>query len=222
VAASASPVLTYLEALRERLMPLRDGNVATYIPELGRADPDAFAMCIAASDGYVYEIGDSRLPFTLQSMSKPFVYGLALEDRGKARRPEAHRCRADRRRVQRDQPRAQHGAAVQPDDQRGRDCVPRRSCSGHSAEDRWQRILSLFAAYAGRSLTLDDECTGRRPPAAIATARSPHAAQLRDSRHGRRPGARPVFPPMLDPGDVPRREPDGGDAATGGINPLTG
>ena len=29
------------------------------------------------------QIGDSRVPFTLQSMSKPFVYGLALEDRGK-------------------------------------------------------------------------------------------------------------------------------------------
>ena len=34
---AASPVLAYLEGLHERLASLRDGTVATYIPELGRA-----------------------------------------------------------------------------------------------------------------------------------------------------------------------------------------
>jgi glutaminase len=38
--------------------------------------------CITTIDGHVYEVGDRRQPFTIQSVSKPLVYGLALEDRG--------------------------------------------------------------------------------------------------------------------------------------------
>ena len=33
-------------------------------------------------DGHEYSIGDTGVPFTIQSVSKPFVYGLALEDNG--------------------------------------------------------------------------------------------------------------------------------------------
>jgi glutaminase len=31
----------------------------------------------------VYEVGDTRQPYTIQSISKPLVYGLALKDRGR-------------------------------------------------------------------------------------------------------------------------------------------
>ena len=55
-----------------------DGNVATYIPELAKADPHAFGIAIATVQGSVYEVGDTRLPFTLQSLSKPFTYACAL------------------------------------------------------------------------------------------------------------------------------------------------
>ena len=79
-----SPIQDYLESLRTRLRDLNDGNVADYIPELARVDPDAFGICIATHDGFVYEVGDSRQPFTIQSISKPLTYGLALEDNGEA------------------------------------------------------------------------------------------------------------------------------------------
>lgn len=79
---SRSPVARYLDALYERFRTLDDGDVATYIPELGKADPSWFGLCIATVDGYVYEVGDSQIPFTIQSIPKPFVYGFALEDRG--------------------------------------------------------------------------------------------------------------------------------------------
>ena len=36
----------------------------------------------AYMDGRVYEVGDTRERFTIQSISKPLVYGVALEDRG--------------------------------------------------------------------------------------------------------------------------------------------
>jgi glutaminase len=79
-----SPIQAYLDDLHDRFREERGGAVAHYIPELGRADPEAFGLCIAATDGRVYEAGDTRRPFTIQSMSKPFTYGLALHDRGRA------------------------------------------------------------------------------------------------------------------------------------------
>ncbi len=78
----ASPILEYLRELHADLATVREGEVATYIPELSRADPSAFGISIATIDGHVYEIGDTRAPFTIQSISKPFVFGLALEDNG--------------------------------------------------------------------------------------------------------------------------------------------
>ena len=68
----------------DEVRSLDEGELADYIPELAAVAPDSFGICIATVDGYVYEIGDSRIPFTIQSISKPFVYGLALADRGKA------------------------------------------------------------------------------------------------------------------------------------------
>ena len=50
---------------------------------VARANPDAFGICLVTAGGAVYEIGDTREPFTIQSISKPFVYGLALEDNGR-------------------------------------------------------------------------------------------------------------------------------------------
>src|SRR5262245_40928538 len=77
-----SPIQSYLERLHARHAQLTAGAVATYIPELAKADPDWFGICIATTDGHLYEVGDSRELFTIQSISKPFTYGLALEDRG--------------------------------------------------------------------------------------------------------------------------------------------
>ena len=84
-----SPIQSHLERLHAECAGLRDGAVATYIPELAKADPSWFGICLATTDGRVYEVGDTRQPFTIQSISKPFVYGLALEDRGRdcRRRP---------------------------------------------------------------------------------------------------------------------------------------
>ena len=61
----ASPIQRYLEELHRRHGGLREGEVATYIPELAKADPDAFGICVATTDGHVYEVGDSREPFTI-------------------------------------------------------------------------------------------------------------------------------------------------------------
>ena len=71
-----------LEELHARYLPLTDGQVAGYIPELQRANPDDFGICIATAEGAVFEIGDCDRPFTIQSISKPFTFGMAIEEFG--------------------------------------------------------------------------------------------------------------------------------------------
>ena len=51
-------------------------------PSWRQVDPDLFAISIVTADGFGYDVGDERRAFTIQSISKPFVYGLALEDCG--------------------------------------------------------------------------------------------------------------------------------------------
>src|SRR5699024_10945263 len=48
---------------------------------LAGADPERLAAVVATIDGEVYGAGDSDAEFTMQSISKPFVYALALADR---------------------------------------------------------------------------------------------------------------------------------------------
>jgi len=57
-----------------------DGVVANHLPELSRADPNWFGLCAVTLDGSVLEAGDSRISFTVQSIAKPLILALALED----------------------------------------------------------------------------------------------------------------------------------------------
>ncbi len=54
------------------------GDVATYIPELARADPAKFGMAVIGAEGRVATGGDSDEPFSIQSISKVFTLTLAL------------------------------------------------------------------------------------------------------------------------------------------------
>lgn len=68
-----------VEQLHARYIDNHDGEVATYIPELGNADPDNFGISVVTADGRVASTGDSDKTFTIQSTSKPFTYGMVLE-----------------------------------------------------------------------------------------------------------------------------------------------
>jgi glutaminase len=59
-----------------------DGTVATYIPELGKANPKHFGICLATVEGKIFTAGDWDAEFTIQSMSKPFAFQMALEQHG--------------------------------------------------------------------------------------------------------------------------------------------
>ncbi|WP_165314298.1 glutaminase A [Agromyces protaetiae] len=77
-----SPVVALLRRILDENSGLDEGSVATYIPELAKADPSRFGICLVTADGAVYEVGDTRSEFTIQSISKPFAYALALDELG--------------------------------------------------------------------------------------------------------------------------------------------
>jgi glutaminase len=79
------PLLRFLTDCHTEFLAETSGAVANYIPELGKADPDHFGISLATIDGHVYEVGDTRIPFTIQSMSKAFVFALALDTLGATR-----------------------------------------------------------------------------------------------------------------------------------------
>jgi glutaminase len=75
---------------RHRSVPLSD-QVRFYEPGIGyvrgnevAAAHDDFAIAVATTDGELMSVGDAEVRFALQSVSKVFAYGLALEDHGRA------------------------------------------------------------------------------------------------------------------------------------------
>ena len=59
------------------------GALASYIPELARQDPDRLGIAVFHKDGNMVEAGDSRRCFTIQSVMKPLLLLLALQDNGR-------------------------------------------------------------------------------------------------------------------------------------------
>ncbi len=76
------PMEVQLSAIFNKVSSITSGEVATYIPALGAADPDWFGVSVVTVDGHRYDIGDVEQAFTIQSVSKPFAFALALEDNG--------------------------------------------------------------------------------------------------------------------------------------------
>lgn len=79
------PLRRFLTDCHEEFRGDGSGELADYIPELKRANPDHFGIALVTIDGHVYEVGDSAVPFTIQSVSKAFVFALALETVGEER-----------------------------------------------------------------------------------------------------------------------------------------
>lgn len=77
-----SPVPDYLAQTLDQCSGNLAGSPADYIPELARVELDRFGVALATIDGVVHVAGDADTPFTIQSISKPFAYALALTDCG--------------------------------------------------------------------------------------------------------------------------------------------
>jgi glutaminase len=151
-----SPVWDYLSQVHNTFAGETGGRVATYIPELAKANPDWFGICLVTSSGAVYEVGDSRQAFTIQSISKPFVYGLALEHHGRA-------AVLGKVGVE---PTGDAFNSISLDPGTGRPRNPMINAGaiavaglieGKTPAAKLKRLLDTISLYTGREVSLDDE-----------------------------------------------------------------
>ncbi|SPJ71895.1 related to glutaminase, kidney isoform, mitochondrial precursor [Fusarium torulosum] len=77
-----SPIPDYLNRVLENARPIETGKPASYIETLAKADTSKIAVALAMVDGQIYSTGDDDVEFSIQSISKAFVYALAIEDAG--------------------------------------------------------------------------------------------------------------------------------------------
>lgn len=153
-AGTNTPLARFLRETHARIAVDHSGSVADYIPELGKANPAHFGLALATLDGYVYASGDADVPFTIQSISKAFVFALALEILGNDAveaaigvEPSGEafnsvRLTSDNRPFN---AMVNSGAIA---------CAAMiRDAEGPSA---WDRVAGALGAFAGRTLVLDD------------------------------------------------------------------
>jgi glutaminase len=144
----------YLSSVHAAHASNRAGSRASHLPADGRGR-EAFGICLATGDGYLYEVGDTRVDFPIQSISKPFTYGLALADRG----IEAVDAKIDV------EPSGDAYNEISLDPVTGRPRNPMINSgaiaaaslvAGATEEDRHERTRAVFSRWAGRELELDE------------------------------------------------------------------
>jgi glutaminase len=141
----------------ERYRTNGDGAVADYIPILASASPEWFGISVVGARGRSFEIGDVETTFSIQSVSKPFVFALVCEAIGydEAR----HRLGVNSTGFPFDSlmavelnvdrtmnPLVNAGAMATTS------LVP-----GDTADAKWTRIQDGLSRFAGRQLTVNEE-----------------------------------------------------------------
>ena len=152
----AELVQRYLDRLVAEFSSVEDGALADYIPELTQADPGGFGLAVSSADGYIYESGDAKTEFTIQSISKPFTYALALDAVGREAvdakigvEPSGdafNEISVDERTKTPKNPMINAGAIAAVS------LVP-----GATPDERFARIAQFYSACAGRPLELDED-----------------------------------------------------------------
>ncbi|MBC7427397.1 MAG: glutaminase A [Bacteriovorax sp.] len=147
----------FLSKLVEKYRPLSSGAPASYIPELAKADPSQFAIAVVTCDGKVFQAGDVSHKFTLQSASKPFVYGMALEEHGRE---------FMRSRVGVEPSGEAFNSIVELEKYTHRPYNPMINSGAIAVSSfikdtknmkRLDRILELFSDYTGHAVTIDED-----------------------------------------------------------------
>jgi len=150
-------IRTLVDAAWTTFAPIADGAVSRVYPALERMAPELFGLCLVGVSGASYAVGDADVPFSIMSVSKPFVLALICEAIG----PDAVRAKIgvnatgmafnsvaaiERRSDGRTNPMVNAGAIATTS------LVP-----GPDADARWERIHRGLSRFAGRDLAVNEE-----------------------------------------------------------------
>jgi len=149
-------VRALVEVAYERFRGECSGKVADYIPALAEVDPALFGICVTNTRGDAFAAGDVDLPFSIQSVSKPFVFALVCDAHGPA---EAARLlgvdatglpfdsimAVELRPARTTNPMVNSGAIATTS------LMP-----GLTTTERWSNVRAGLSRFAGRALELDE------------------------------------------------------------------
>lgn len=150
-------VRTLLREAHRRFQSCSEGRNADYIPALALIPSQLFGICLAGVSGNCFTVGDTETHFTIQSISKPFVFGLVCQAIGEdeARRrlgvnstglPFNSVVAVERKGDGSTNPMVNAGAIAATS-----------LALGETAEAKWRFIHDGLSRFAGRPLALDEE-----------------------------------------------------------------
>jgi glutaminase len=147
-------------AVREAYEKFRNdtnGKNADYIPYLAQVDSKLFGVAVVTTDNQVFEIGDVKYSFSIQSISKVYTLALAMEELGHDRVFERIGSEPTGRAFN------SVTAVVEMPTHTGNAFVNAGAIattsliSGKNEDEKWNKILDFYSKVAGEKLVLIDE-----------------------------------------------------------------
>ncbi|GAA3893608.1 glutaminase A [Leifsonia kafniensis] len=155
--ADGEQVQRLLTEAYERYALVHEGRVADYIPLLAQASPDLFGLAVVSVDGDIFTAGDADYEFSIQSVSKPFVFALVAEALG-------HAAAREKIGVNNTGLPFNSVMAIELNDDRTANPMVNAGAiattsliPGDTADAKWQFIQQGLSRFAGRELQLDGE-----------------------------------------------------------------
>jgi glutaminase len=154
---ASTMVQELVEAAYERFKSNQEGEQADYYPALAQVPADLFGICIAGITGALYSAGDALFPFTIMSISKPFVFALVCQALGSEQVRQRLGVNSTGLPFNsilaiEQSPSRLTNPMVNPGAIAATSLAP-----GESVEKKWLFICQGLARFAGRELTLNEE-----------------------------------------------------------------
>lgn len=146
-----------LEAAFDHARDHEEGVVADYIPALAAADPDDFGLCVVDVAGGLHEVGASRVEFSMQSVSKAFVYALLCDRLGHERALAVVGVNNTGLPFNSVMALELHGGHPRNPMVNAGALATTALLPAASSEERWDMIIEGLSRFAGRELEVDDE-----------------------------------------------------------------
>lgn len=154
---AAERVARVMREAYDKYRTLDEGVVADYIPALAKVSADLFGVCVVGVNGNVHELGHSGHEFSIQSISKPFVFALVCQALGAEPVREKigvnatgfpfNSVMAIELNFDRTMNPMVNGGAI----------ATTSLAPGKTAEEKWVFIHDGLSRFAGRTLELDQE-----------------------------------------------------------------
>lgn len=150
-------VADFVNGAHDRYLPVTEGTIPDYIPTLGRADPDTFGLSLTDAGGTTDSAGDTDVSFSIQSLSKPFVFALVCNAIGHGR---------VRRRVGVNNTGRPFNSVMALELSAGSPGNPMVNAGamattamtpGETSAQQWELIREGLSRFAGRELHIDEE-----------------------------------------------------------------